>query len=126
MVREVSFEPVCIGWVACVPVMVKDWPPGTGNATGFPVTFPVWHPNRSRSEEIQRRHSRNALKVPDRDPGAFPIRATGSVPGSTARGKRGHGSHLEPRSPNTRTTNETLTTNDHYYPLISINTNSTK
>jgi hypothetical protein len=37
MVREVSFEPVCFGWVACVPVMVNDWPPGTGNATRVPL-----------------------------------------------------------------------------------------
>jgi len=32
MVREVSFEPVWFGWVACVAVMSNDWPSGTGNA----------------------------------------------------------------------------------------------
>ena len=37
MVREVFFEHVRFGSVACVPVMVKDWPPGTGNATRIPL-----------------------------------------------------------------------------------------
>jgi hypothetical protein len=37
MVREVFFEPVCTQWVACFPVMVNDWPPGTGNATRVPL-----------------------------------------------------------------------------------------
>ena len=54
MVREVSFEPVCLGWVACGAVMLNDWPSGTGNAT------------RVLSEPIMR------LGIPGHLPGLVP------------------------------------------------------
>jgi hypothetical protein len=86
--REMFFESVFTGWVTSVPVMYNDWQSGTGNATqipsrrscalGFPVTFPVWFPNRSRSEENLRapfpkpvlRFPIHAQVVPD--PGSMP------------------------------------------------------
>jgi hypothetical protein len=49
-------------------------------------------------KKIQGRHSRNAFPGSRADPRSFPIRATGSVPGSTGHGKHGHGSDLQPRA----------------------------